>query len=574
MLSSIKKIFQILSKEEKRSFLFISLLLIIGMFFEIFGLGLVFPFILSLLNPGKISGIDFFDQFISGLEISKTYDFTTIILFLLVLAYLVKTMFMVYLAYNQNKFVSNITANLSNKLYKTYLNQPLSFHNENNSSTLIKNIQIEVAYFKSFCMSFITIAIELSLAISIFITILFVETIGAVILGLYFLILSFLYFQIVKPIIIRWGVEREQTVKKISKILVEGISAIRELILFQAISSYISSYINYNKKLVSLNTKSGTFQQIPRLFLELFSIIGIVIFVSFLLLNGKNNTYVISIIGVFVAAIFRLLPSINRVLNALQNIKYYTPSIDVIYSELFNNNLDLKLVEEKEVVFNDKIEIKNLYFKYLKDETTWNLEKINLSINKGDFIGIKGVSGSGKSTLIDLFAGLDYPDKGEFLIDGKFTNLNNSKWREQIGYVSQNVILIDDTILNNITLGKNHDSVDFKRVESVIEKAGLKEFVNSLNAGFQTVVGERGVQISGGQRQRIGMARALFQNPKILILDEATSALDNETEKKIMDSIFSNRENMTVLIVAHRLSTLKKCDCIYELRNQKLKKVS
>ena len=574
MLSSIKKIFQILSKEEKRSFLFISLLLIIGMFFEIFGLGLVFPFILSLLNPGKISGIDFFDQFISGLEISKTYDFTTIILFLLVLAYLVKTMFMVYLAYNQNKFVSNITANLSNKLYSTYLNQPLSFHNKNNSSTLIKNIQIEVAYFKSFCMSFITIAIELSLAISIFITILFVETIGAVILGLYFLILSFLYFQIVKPIIIRWGVDREQTVKKISKILVEGISAIRELILFQAISSYISSYINYNKKLVSLNTKSGTFQQIPRLFLELFSIIGIVIFVSFLLLNGKNNTYVISIIGVFVAAIFRLLPSINRVLNALQNIKYYTPSIDVIYSELFNNNLDLKLVEEKEVVFNDKIEIKNLYFKYLKDETTWNLEKINLSINKGDFIGIKGVSGSGKSTLIDLFAGLDYPDKGEFLIDGKFTNLNNSKWREQIGYVSQNVILIDDTILNNITLGKNHDSVDFKRVESVIEKAGLKEFVNSLNAGFQTVVGERGVQISGGQRQRIGMARALFQNPKILILDEATSALDNETEKKIMDSIFSNRENMTVLIVAHRLSTLKKCDCIYELRNQKLKKVS
>ena len=234
MISSINKIFQILSKQEKRSFLFISLLLIIGMFFEIFGLGLVFPFILSLLNPDKISGVDFFDQIISGLEISKTYDFTTIILFLLVLAYLLKTMFMVYLAYKQNKFVSNITANLSNKLYKTYLNQPLSFHNENNSSTLIKNIQIEVAYFKSFCMSFITIAIELSLAISIFITIFFVETIGAVILGLYFLILSFLYFQIVKPIIIGWGVERERTVKKISKILVEGISAIRELILFQA----------------------------------------------------------------------------------------------------------------------------------------------------------------------------------------------------------------------------------------------------------------------------------------------------------------------------------------------------
>ena len=574
MLNSINKIFEILSKQEKRQLFFISVLLVIGMFFEIFGLALVFPFILSLLNPGKISEIDIIDEFISGLELSKTYDFTTIMLFLLVVAYLVKTIFMVYLAFRQNEFVSNITANLSNKLYRTYLNQPLSFHNQNNSSTLIKNIQIEVAYFKSYCMSFITIAIELSLAISIFITIFFVETIGAVILGFYFLILSSLYFQIVKPIIMRWGVEREQTVKKISKTLVEGINAIRELILFQAISSYISSYTNHNKKLVSLNTKSGTFQQVPRLFLELFSIIGIVIFVSFLLLNGKNNTYVISIIGVFVAAIFRLLPSINRVLNAFQNIKYYTPSINVIYNELFNNALDQKLIEEKEIVFDDKIEIKNLYFKYLKNETTWNLEKINLSINKGDFIGIKGISGSGKSTLIDLFAGLDYPDKGGFLIDGKFTNLNNSKWREQIGYVSQNVMLIDDTILTNITLGKRYGIIDFERVERVIEKAGLKEFVNSLKDGYETVVGERGVQISGGQKQRIGLARALFQNPKVLILDEATSALDNETEKKIMDSIFSISENITVLIVAHRLSTLKKCDSIYELNNQKLKKVS
>ena len=266
MKESFIKIFQILNPDEKRSLGFISILLLIGMFLEIFGLGLVFPFIISLLDPEKLSGIEFLNELISYLGIPKTYNLTKVFLTLLVIIYFIKTIFMIFLAYKQNEFISNITANLSNRLYKTYLNQSLGFHNKNNSSTLIKNIQIEVSYFKSFCMSYITIAIEMSLAISIFMTLIFVESIGAVFIGLYFILLSFIYYQLVKPVLIRWGIQRENTVKKISKILVEGISAIRELILFQAINSYVNIYQGFNKQLVSINTKNGTFQQIPRLF--------------------------------------------------------------------------------------------------------------------------------------------------------------------------------------------------------------------------------------------------------------------------------------------------------------------
>lgn len=575
MRSSFKKIYQILETEEKRSLVYISLLLLIGMFLEIFGLGIVFPFILSILNPEKITDFHFVNEVLLFFQISEKTTFTQILLVFLIIIYLVKTIFMIYMAYKQNKFISKLTANLSNRLYKTYLSQPLDYHVNNNSSTLIKNIQIEVAYFKSFCMSFITIAIELSLAFAIFLTLIFVETLGAFYVGVYFVILSIIYYQVVKPILIRWGKTRETVVKKVAKILVEGLGAIRELILFGALQTYISSFEQNNEKLMQINTKNGTFQQLPRLFLEFFAIVGIVIFIFFLLLKGENDDYIISTIGVFVAATFRLIPSVNRVLNAFQNIKFYTPSIDLISNEISLSSKSKKtLTSEDKFEFKSKIEFKNIYFKYLTNQPEWNLEKINLTIKKGQFIGIQGISGSGKSTLIDLLVGLNKPDKGQFYIDGNSRLLSNSNWRKQIGYVSQNIILVDDTIIQNIGLGKKISEIDKEKINLVVEKSGLKSFIASLKDGLDTIVGERGVQLSGGQRQRIGIARALYQNPKVLLLDEATSALDEKTENKIMSSIEKLKEDITIIIVAHRLSTLKQCDSIYEINNHKLKKVS
>ena len=229
MKESFHKVYEILKSEEKRSLVFISFLLLIGMVLEIFGLGIVFPFIISLLNPEELTEIQFFNELIIFFGVSPDKDFTILLMSLLVIVYLGKTIFMIYLAYKQNEFISKLTANLSNRLYNTYLSQPLAFHTKNNSSRLIKNIQIEVAYVKSFCMAFISIAIELSLAISIFLTLMFIESSGVILVAIYFIFLSIIYFQIVKSVIEIWGKERESTVRKVSKTLVEGLSAIREL---------------------------------------------------------------------------------------------------------------------------------------------------------------------------------------------------------------------------------------------------------------------------------------------------------------------------------------------------------
>ena len=574
MINSFKKLFQILLKEEKQELFIISIFLLVGMFMEVFGLGIVFPFILSILEPKKLNNIQLIDQIKEYFQISNDKNFTLILLSLLVATYIVKTLFMVSLAFKQNKFVSTLTANISNRLFQSYLNKPIEFHKNNSSSILIKNIQVEVSYLNSYCMSLITIVIEFSLAASIFLTLIFIEPLGALAVTIYFLILSGVYFQMVKPKILKWGDERVNLIEKSSKTLMEGITSIRELILFNAISRYINSFTEINNTLIPIKTKSGTFKQIPRLFLELFAIIGIVIFIFFLLVNEFDTTYAVSIIGVFIAATFRLIPSVNRVLTALQNIKFYTPSVDIIHKEIFKfKDENINIVNKTKINFKSKLELDKIYFKHIKTENKWNLENISLQIYKGDFIGIKGQSGSGKSTLIDLLVGLNIPDKGNLIIDGKINNLSNPNWRKEIGYVSQDIILIDDTIINNIILGNSDQNINYDKVYSCIEKAGLTKFIKSLNKGLDTIIGERGVKLSGGQKQRIGIARALYKNPKILLLDEATSSLDNMTESKIMKSINKLKGEITMIIVAHRLSTIEKCNSIYELKSNKLRKV-
>ena len=571
----LSKILFILSQEEKKGLILISFLMFFGMTLEILGLSTVFPFIISIVNPSELITIEIIKKLSVYLDVTNPENLTKTLLILLVFIYTIKTCFMVLLSYKQNQFISNLTANLSTKLYDLYLNQPLKFHNESKSSTLMKNIQIEVSYFKSFCMAFITIAIEFSIAISIFITLLFVESLGALSVGIYFLLLGTIYFRSIRPLISKWGNARIKFINKNSNVLLEGLTAIRELIMFDLVKFYTTSFKKLNDELARINTKNGTFQHLPRLFLELFAIIGIVVFILILLLRNPSETYIISTIGVFIAATFRLLPSINRILNASQSIKFYKPSIDLIFSEFSKNKLNKpQIFEQKYFTLESKLELRDLYFKYVKDNEEWILEKINLIINKGDFIGIKGTSGSGKSTLIDILVGLIQPDKGSIYVNEQKHQVFNKQWKKEIGYVSQNIVLIDSTIRNNVALSELDGDVDEIKLNKSIEQAGLSKFVMNLNDGLDTDVGEKGVKLSGGQKQRIGIARALYKEPKILFLDEATSSLDDKTEQKIMDSINKLKGKLTIIIVAHRLSTLLYCNSIYEVKNRKLKKVS
>ena len=293
-----------------------------------------------------------------------------------------------------------------------------------------------------------------------------------------------------------------------------------------------------------------------------------------MLFQNKQIESVIVILGVFVAATFRILPSINRILSSLQNIKYYQSSIDVIFEELVNytpiSNLKIEVFQSIEM--KSRHSIKQLEFYYLNSRRI--LKNINVVIHKGSTVGIIGQSGAGKSTLVNIISGLFKPSSGTIVIDEKFNiHSNVTSWQKLLGYVSQEVFLIDDSIINSVAFGVLPEEIDEDLVKNSLLKAQLLDYVCELSDGLNTRVGERGVQLSGGQKQRLGIARALYRQPEILILDEATSALDIQTENEIMNSLENLKGSMTILIVTHRHVTLNICDSIYSIENGYLRKI-
>ena len=290
-----------------------------------------------------------------------------------------------------------------------------------------------------------------------------------------------------------------------------------------------------------------------------------------MLFKGENPNSLITILGVFVAATFRVIPSLNRILGALQSLKYYGKSIDLLFKEM---QIEVELTENRNLNFDFKKEIvfENVSFKYQSD-SDFIFKSLNLKIKKGETIGLIGSSGSGKSTFVDILIGLLSPTSGDIVVDGKGINKYTSSWRKKIGYISQDIHLIDDSIIKNIALGVVEDKINLDSVNKAINSAQLQSFIKSLSNGINTHVGDKGVKISGGQKQRIGLARALYNNPEILILDEATSSLDDKTENEVMKAIELLSDNRTVIIIAHRVSTLGFCKKIFELKNSKFKEI-
>ena len=570
MLSTLKKINFLITKRQRKGLVILTLLLFVGMILEVFGLGILIPALSILLDPEMIetnSKASFVRSFFLGYS---NQNFLFIILGSIVAVYFLKSLFLIFLTHKQNRFLSNISAYISNKLFYSYMSQPYSFHLNKNASELIKNIQIEIYYFYTFLLSLMTLFIEGGFVVSILATLIYLEPIGAISIGVFYGLLSIIFFILHKEKIITWGNLRESLDDQVSKIALEGLGGIKDLLILGKRSFFIEEYSNKNYVKARINANQGTVSQIPKFYLELISIIGLVSFIIILLIQGKDSTGLITILGVFVAATFRMIPSLNRIIAATQSMKYYRPSVDIIYKEIKDNiGLLVDDIKLKEFDFKNDIEFLSVDFNFTKGLDI--LKGINLKIKKGQTIGIIGESGSGKSTLVDLLIGLHKPTSGEIIIDGINGFQMSQSWRKKIGYVSQTIYLTDDTIKKNIALGLPENNIDDTRVIELLKQVQLEKFINNLELGMNTKVGERGVQLSGGQRQRIGIARALYNSPEILILDEATSALDDKTEKEIIKTINDLKGDKTIIMIAHRISTLKNCEKIYEIENKKLK---
>ena len=571
MKNYFSKIRSLLSRRQKKALALLTLLLIIGMFLEVLGLGILLPVLTLILNPDEISVLTQNFTFIS-LDSFSYQEMVMWSLISIAFIYVIKSAFHVFITFKQNIIIENLGAYLASRLYQKYLYQEYAKHIYRDLSEIIKNIQIEIGYFTVFCRALLALFVEITLTLSILLTIIYIEPIGATVVGLFFGAFSFFYFQVTKRKIKSWGLERQLIDKKLAKTAMESLSGIKDVKLLVKESFFDKQYLKNIYKRVRISSYHQTFTQLPRIYLELLTVFGLIFFIQIMFYKGSSTTQIMTTLGVFVAATFRMIPSINRILSALQNLKYYGASVDIIFDEFKDQKI---VIEEQDkltpITFQNSITIENLSFRYKKEDV---LKRINFKIKKGETVGIIGPSGSGKSTLVDLINGLLTPSEGIIKVDEQNIHFKEKDWKQLIGYVGQDIFLLDDTILANIAFGIGKKDIDYEKVKYALKTAQIDRFVEDLEDGINTKVGERGIQLSGGQKQRIGIARALYHKPEILIFDEATASLDGKTEKELMKAIYQLKNQKTIIMIAHRVSTLSGCDKIYEIKNGKLNSIN
>lgn len=576
MTKDFIKILTLLDVNQKKSIISLFVLLLIGMVFEIIGIGMLLPIMTAITEPENLMRLEIIDRILKSININSTDQFIVLSLFLLVAIYTIKSFFLLYMSYFQNKFIANLISGLSNDLFENYLNRGYLYHVKKNSSELIKNFQVEINGFSHYLVSSLQLMTESILAFSVFCTLLYIELKGTILVMLFFGVLSILFHQIAKNKSKKWGDQRAVNDSQISKTIIEGLSGIKEILVLGRQIYFQNNLFKFNKIKADLDVKAMTIRQVPRYYLELLSVISLVCFIAVLLANDQNLSDIIVILGVFIGATFRMLPSVNRILSSLQKVKYHSSSLNIIldeFNQLNTNHKESKIESTQIIDFKESIELKNLSFHY--DKSNQILNKINLKIKKGEKIGIIGPSGAGKTTLINIIVGLIKQTSGDIFIDNKLLeNKNLNLWKSKIGYVPQDVYLMDDSIKSNIAFGVRTNSIDNEKINSALKQSQLMTFVNSLPKKEDTNVGERGVQLSGGQRQRIGIARALYNNSEILVLDEATSALDQKTELDFIQAVNNIKGDKTILIITHRMSTIENCDKIFKIENGDLKQIN
>ena len=563
-----KKTAFLLSKSQKKELIILLFLLIIGIFFEMLGLGILLPALTIMLDSDIGSSYPVFKPYLNYLGNPSQLELIVLGMSAVLFVYLLKALFLSLISWKQSKFTAYLSAALSERMFNGYLNQPYTFHIQRNSAELLRNIQVEVVQLCQATQGVLAISVELSMILGVSLTLIYIEPIGALSVMFFMFISAGIFYLLIKKKMVIWGTKRQFHVGKINKHLLQGLSGVKDIILSNKQNHFTNEFSEHNYITADVQSKVVVMKIIPRLYLEVIAVAGLSIVIILIVIQEKPLETLIPIIGIFVAAAFRMLPSVNRIITALQQIQFVKPVVNVLYDEfvLIENRKKsfIKNVCQSEKSFNFGISLKNIDFKYPNSKLL-ALQNINLNIDKGETVGIIGDSGSGKTTLMDLILGLLKPDSGKIIIDKNEIKDTLEFWKNKIGYVPQSIYLIDDSLRNNIAFGIPKNEINETLINQCIKDAQLTTLIDQLPEGLDTIVGERGVRLSGGQCQRIGIARALYNNPDLLVLDEATSSLDETTEKEFMKAIDNLHGKKTILIVAHRLSTVKNCNRLYKL---------
>ena len=568
----LKNINILLTQNQKKQCVFLFFGSIISSFFELIGIGSipVFAMIIIDLNLIKSKFPSFVDQ-----NLLDQFSQNQMALFgalALVIIFSLKNLYLALMAYFQGKVTKTLRSNLGLRLFKTYINTRYIFHLQRNPAELLRGITADVNNTIDLILSIIILFREILLLVLVFSLLFYADPFIS--FSVFVFLTSFvgLFFFLTKKRLKTIGKMIQYFAGRQIKIVNQGFGAIKEVKILNK-EKYVEKIFKQNIDEIEKNHLIVFFlNAMPRLFLEVISVVAIVVISTISVFMYASTASMIPLIALLAVSAVRLIPAFGAIAMSLTTIRAKIPAFDFVskeISELENTNIILNQENEKEIKFFKDIHVKKVNFRY-PNTNAYSIIDFNLSINSGKKIGFIGSSGAGKSTFVNLLLGLLQPTDGKILIDGKDISENLRNWQSQIGYVSQDIYLLDDTIRNNIAFGQSSTSINSEYLLSAIKTAQLENFVNSLPNGEETIIGNRGVRISGGQKQRIGIARALYNKPRVLIFDEATSSLDLENERKIMDKIYQSNKELTFIIISHRNNTVKNCDLIYVFDNGKL----
>ena len=573
----IKQFRYIFNRKQKAGLLLLLIAIIVGTFLELAGVTAIMPFIDVVMNPETIDRKWYLKIPYESLNFQNTTVFIIFVAVILIAVYILKNVYLCFMYYAQYRFTYDNRRKVATRMLNAYLKQPYSYHRIHPSSELMRNISTDTERMFDCVLSILQLFTEGCVCVVLVVYLFIMDksiTIGVgAILSLFLLV----FYRGFKKYLNHVGNENRKYAARITQWLQQSFGGIKETKILER-EDYFLNQFDYNyKKSASYDRKYRFLQVAPRPIMEMVFVAAILAVIIVKLLNGTQSAYFVSTLSVFAIAAFRLMPSMNRITNYMSVLMFTKGSVEKVYHDLQEVE---RLEKNKPAVTADvslelkkEIQIRNLSFRY-PDASENVLENISFTIPKNRSIAFIGPSGAGKTTLADIILGVLEPTEGQICVDGGDIQNCVSAWHKNIGYIPQSIYLMDASIRENVAFGIPKDQIDETCLRRALEEAQMKEFVDSLPEGLDTVIGESGVRLSGGQRQRIGIARALYNDPDVLVLDEATSALDNETEKAVMDAIDRLAGNKTLIIIAHRLTTITNCDVIYEVKDRQIKRVT
>ncbi len=544
----------------------------IGAALELLGVSLIMPLIQLISTPGVVSDGGVVSRIYTALNMRSVPDFFVFLVIVIIILYFLKNLYLSVMYYFQYSFIYNNQLKVAGRLIDCYLKKPYTYHLDHNTSDMIRNIMLDTDRLFQLILSFLNVLSEILLSLLLVCYLLISDPFMSCTVAGLLLVCMALFRVLTKKRVHGYGKMNQEYDGRMHQAINQALGAVKDIKILHRERYFVDRFVSCGRKKMTALINTNFFGTIPRYIIETITVASIMLVLIFRLRNGTDLNTLLPVLASFAVAAFKLLPSVGKISNYLNNITFLKPSIDLIYH-------DLKETEDMEnVVIGDPddasqhrdnpsvIKVDRLFYRYPKTDNDV-LKGVTFEIPLGTSIGLIGESGAGKSTLADVILGILFPEKGRVLYGSMNVHEYPLKWAEKLAYIPQAIYLADESIRKNVAFGIDDDEINEDKVWAALDEAQLKDFVRSLPEGLDTEVGERGVRLSGGQRQRIGIARALYGDPEILVLDEATSALDSETETAVMEAIERLHGKKTLIIIAHRLTTIKNCEYIYRVEN-------